>query len=159
MPDIQQVCAVDYIEAVADAVIQTVMATGGRLFVLFTSQDMLRKTYDLITESEQLEEYALFAQGITSGSRMKLLKSFRQFDNSVLFGTNSFWEGVDVPGDALSAVIVVRLPFSSPDEPVFQGESCQINSSRIKPIYRIRITRSCNATAARIWKTNSIIFR
>ena len=53
------------------------MATGGRLFVLFTSQDMLRKTYDLITESEQLEEYALFAQGITSGSRMKLLKSFQ----------------------------------------------------------------------------------
>ena len=112
----------DYIEAVTDAIIQTVMATGGRLFVLFTSQDMLRKTHDLITESEQLEEYALFAQGITSGSRMKLLKSFSQYNNSVLFGTSSFWEGVDVPGDALSAVIVVRLPFTSPEEPVFKAK-------------------------------------
>ena len=79
MPDIQQVAQSEYIEAVADAVVRTVLATGGRLFVLFTSQDMLRKTYDLITESEQLEDYALFAQGISSGSRIRLLKSFRQF--------------------------------------------------------------------------------
>ncbi|MFD1928165.1 ATP-dependent DNA helicase DinG [Sporosarcina siberiensis] len=128
MPGIQQVSQSDYVEAVADAVIQTTMATGGRLFVLFTSLDMLRKTHDLIVESEQLNEYALFAQGITSGSRMKLLKSFRQFDNSVLFGTNSFWEGVDVPGDALSAIIVVRLPFSSPDNPVFKAKSAKLTA-------------------------------
>ena len=133
MPDIQQVSQTDYIEAVADAVIQTVMATGGRLFVLFTSQDMLRKTHDLIIESEQLDEYALFAQGITSGSRMKLLKSFRQFDNSVLFGTNSFWEGVDVPGDALTAVIVVRLPFSSPEDPVFKAKAAKLTSEGLNP--------------------------
>ena len=85
MPDIQQVSQTDYIEAVTDAVIQTVMATGGRLFVLFTSQDMLRKTYDLITESEQLEEYALFAQGITPGSRMKLLKSFQSISTILYY--------------------------------------------------------------------------
>ena len=133
MPDIQQVSQTDYIEAVADAVIQTVMATGGRLFVLFTSQDMLRKTYDLIIESQQLDEYAIFAQGITSGSRMKLLKSFRQFDNSVLFGTNSFWEGVDVPGDALTAVIVVRLPFSSPADPVFRAKAAKLTEQGLNP--------------------------
>ena len=129
MPDIQQVSQLDYIEAVTDAVIQTVMATGGKLFVLFTSQDMLRKTYELIAESRQLEEYALFAQGITPGSHMKLLKSFQQFGNSVLFGTSSFWEGVDVPGDALSAVIVVRLPFSSPEEPVFKAKAELMSSA------------------------------
>lgn len=133
MPDIQQVSQNDYIEAVADAVIQTVLATGGRLFVLFTSQDMLRRTYDLITESEQLEEYALFAQGVSSGSRMKLLRSFRQFDNSVLFGTNSFWEGVDVPGEALTAVIVVRLPFSSPEEPVFKAKAAKLTAEGANP--------------------------
>lgn len=126
MPDIQQVSQTDYIEAVADAVIQTAMATGGKLFVLFTSLDMLRKTHDLIVESQQLEEYAIFAQGITSGSRMKLLKSFRQYDNAVLFGTNSFWEGVDVPGGALTAVIVVRLPFSSPDDPLFKAKAAKL---------------------------------
>lgn len=133
MPDIQQVSQTDYIEAVTDAVIQTVMATGGRLFVLFTSNDMLKKTYELIVESEQLEEYALFAQGITSGSRMKLLKSFNQYNHSVLFGTSSFWEGVDVPGDALSAVIVVRLPFTSPEEPVFKAKAERLNAQGLNP--------------------------
>ena len=133
MPDIQQVSQSDYIEAVTDAVVQTVMATGGRLFVLFTSQDMLRKTYDLISESQQLEDYTLFAQGISSGSRIRLLKSFRQFTNSVLFGTNSFWEGVDVPGDALAAVIVVRLPFSSPEEPVYKAKAAKLTASGVNP--------------------------
>jgi ATP-dependent DNA helicase DinG len=133
MPDIQQVSQTDYIEAVTDAVVQTVMATGGRLFVLFTSQDMLRKTYELISESQQLEDYALFAQGISSGSRIRLLKSFRQFTNSVLFGTNSFWEGVDVPGDALTAVIVVRLPFSSPEEPVYKAKAAKLTASGLNP--------------------------
>jgi ATP-dependent DNA helicase DinG len=133
MPEIQKVSQTDYIEAVTDAVIRTVMATGGRLFVLFTSQDMLRKTYDLITESEQLEEYALFAQGITPGSRMKLLKSFNQYQRSVLFGTSSFWEGVDVPGDALSAVIVVRLPFTSPEDPVFKARASVLSDKGLNP--------------------------
>lgn len=133
MPDIQQVSQTDYIEAIADAVIQTAMVTGGKLFVLFTSLDMLRKTHDLIVESEQLEEYAVFAQGITSGSRMKLLKSFRQYDNAVLFGTNSFWEGVDVPGDALTAVIVVRLPFSSPDDPLFKAKAAKLTEQGLNP--------------------------
>lgn len=133
MPDIQQVSQTDYIEAVSNAVIQTVMATGGRLFVLFTSQDMLRKTYNLIVESEQLESYALFAQGISAGSRMKLLKSFSQYDHSVLFGTSSFWEGVDVPGDALSAVVVVRLPFTSPEDPIFKAKAAKLTAQGLNP--------------------------
>ncbi|MGG0668189.1 ATP-dependent DNA helicase DinG [Sporosarcina koreensis] len=133
MPSIQHVSQSDYIEAVADAVVQTVIATGGRLFVLFTSQDMLRKTYELILESELLNDYALIAQGVSSGSRMKLLKSFRQFGKSILFGTNSFWEGVDVPGEALSAVIIVRLPFSSPDEVVFKARAARLAASGSNP--------------------------
>ncbi|MCM3709751.1 ATP-dependent DNA helicase DinG [Sporosarcina luteola] len=133
MPSIQHVSQSEYIEAVADAVVQTVFATGGRLFVLFTSQDMLRKTYELILESELLKDYALIAQGVSSGSRMKLLKSFRQFEKSILFGTNSFWEGVDVPGEALSAVIIVRLPFSSPDEVVFKARAARLAASGSNP--------------------------
>ncbi|MCM3743043.1 ATP-dependent DNA helicase DinG [Sporosarcina luteola] len=133
MPSIQHVSQSDYIEAVADAVVQTVFATGGRLFVLFTSQDMLRKTYELIVESELLKDYALIAQGVSSGSRMKLLKSFRQFEKSILFGTNSFWEGVDVPGEALSAVIIVRLPFSSPDEIVFKARATRLAANGSNP--------------------------
>lgn len=131
MPDIQHVSQSDFIEAVADAVIQTVLVTEGRCFVLFTSQDMLRKTVDLIQDTNLLEDYMLFAQGMTSGSRMKLLKSFQRFSKSVLFGTNSFWEGVDVPGDALSAVIMVRLPFSSPEEPIFKTQADRLTKQGI----------------------------
>lgn len=120
MPDIQHVSQSDYIESVAEAIVQTVLVTEGRCFVLFTSQDMLRKTVDLIQDTGLLEDYMLFAQGMSSGSRMRLLKSFQRFSKSVLFGTNSFWEGVDVPGNALSVIIMVRLPFSSPDDPLFK---------------------------------------
>ena len=122
MPDIQAVSQSDYIESVALAITQIVRSTEGRCFVLFTSQDMLRKTVELIQESELLNDYMLFAQGVTTGSRMRLLKSFQKFSHSVLFGTNSFWEGVDVPGDGLSSVIVVRLPFSAPEEPIFKAK-------------------------------------
>ncbi len=133
MPDIQHVAQQEYIESVADAVIQTVLVTEGRCFVLFTSQDMLRKTVDLIQDSGLLDDYMLFAQGMSSGSRMKLLKSFQRFQKSVLFGTNSFWEGVDVPGDALRAVVVVRLPFTSPEEPVFKAKSRIISKEGVNP--------------------------
>lgn len=133
MPDIQHVSQHEYIESVADAVVQTVIVTEGRCFVLFTSQDMLRKTVDLIQETGLLDDYMLFAQGVSSGSRMKLLKSFQRFQKSVLFGTNSFWEGVDVPGDALRAVIVVRLPFTSPEEPIFKARSELITREGVNP--------------------------
>ncbi len=126
MPDIQQVTQAEYIEAVAHAITRTVRMTEGRCFVLFTAQDMLRKTVELIQDSELLDDYMLFAQGVTGGSRMRILKSFQKFSQAVLFGTNSFWEGVDVPGDALSSVIVVRLPFSSPEEPVFKARAKHI---------------------------------
>ena len=81
------------------------------------------KTKYVAEESNLLNDYVLFAQGVSSGSRMKLLKSFQKYNKSILFGTNSFWEGVDVPRDGLAAVIVVRLPFSSPEEPIFKAKS------------------------------------
>ncbi|MGX9133857.1 ATP-dependent DNA helicase DinG [Rummeliibacillus sp. JY-2-4R] len=139
MPDIQKVTQSDYIEAVADAIVQTVLATEGRCFVLFTAQDMLRKTVELIQETGTLEDYMLFAQGMSSGSRMRLLKMFQKFDHSVLFGTNSFWEGVDVPGDALSAVIVVRLPFTSPEEPFFKAKAQQMTNKGINSFYKLSL--------------------
>ena len=123
MPDIQQVPQHEYIEAVSAAIVQIARTVNGRVFVLFTSQDMLKNTVELVQESNLLNDFILFAQGITGGSRMKLLKSFQKYNKSILFGTNSFWEGVDVPGDGLGAVIVVRLPFSSPEEPIFKARS------------------------------------
>ena len=128
MPDIQHVSQDEYIEAAAHAITRTVRMTEGRCFVLFTAQEMLRKTVELIQDSELLDDYMLFAQGVSGGSRMRILKSFQKFSHAVLFGTNSFWEGVDVPGDALASVIVVRLPFSSPEEPIFKARAKHITA-------------------------------
>lgn len=139
MPDIKGVPQMIYIEHVAQAIVETVLATNGRCFVLFTSQEMLKKTVLLIQETEQLEHFMLFAQGVSSGSRMKLLKMFQKFEHSVLFGTNSFWEGVDVPGDALSAVIVVRLPFTSPDEPVFKAKADALQARGVNSFYKLSL--------------------
>ncbi|BDH61417.1 ATP-dependent helicase DinG [Lysinibacillus sp. PLM2] len=133
IPEIQAVSQNEYIESVAQAITRIVRTTQGRCFVLFTSQDMLRKTVELIQESELLEDYMLFAQGVSPGSRMRLLKSFQKFNHSVLFGTNSFWEGVDVPGEGLSAVIVVRLPFTAPEEPTFKAKSLNLQKQGRNP--------------------------
>lgn len=130
MPDVQTVSQQEYVAAIAEAIMQTVHVTEGRSFVLFTSQQMLKETVHYIQERGILNDYMLFAQGVTSGSRMRLLKAFQKFQRSVLFGTNSFWEGVDVPGDALSAVIVVRLPFSSPEEPIFKARAERLTGER-----------------------------
>lgn len=123
MPDIQNVPQKEFVESITQAITRIVKATDGRCFVLFTSLDMLKNTYELIQDSELLQDYMIFAQAITSGSRMRLLKSFQKFSKSVLFGTNTFWEGVDVPGEGLATVIIVRLPFSSPEDPVFKAKS------------------------------------
>lgn len=139
MPDIQKVSQQEYIEAVAAAIVQTVRAVEGRSFVLFTSHQMLKETVELLTDSQLLDDYMLFAQGVTGGSRMKLLKAFQKFHKSILFGTNSFWEGVDVPGDGLTSVIVVRLPFTSPDEPTFKAKSYVLQNQGINAFEKLSL--------------------
>jgi ATP-dependent DNA helicase DinG len=123
VPEIQHVSNEEYIEAISSHLIGVAQATKGRMLILFTSYDMLRKTYELMKESGLLEDYVLIAQGITSGSRTRLTKNFQRFDKAILFGTSSFWEGVDIPGEDLSCLALVRLPFSPPDEPVTQAKS------------------------------------
>ncbi|GKV67172.1 MULTISPECIES: ATP-dependent DNA helicase DinG [unclassified Sporosarcina] len=131
MPDIQQVTNEEYIAAVADSLIQTAVAIDGRVFALFLSHDMLKKTYEEILDSGSLQEdYMLIAQGVSSGSRHKLLKTFKQQEKAILFGTTSFWEGVDVPSDELSAVVIVRLPFTSPEEPLYKARAALLQENK-----------------------------
>jgi ATP-dependent DNA helicase DinG len=122
LPEIQSVSVDEYVEAIAAHLIAIAQATKGRMLVLFTAYDMLRKTHELMKDSGLLEDYVLMAQGISSGSRTKLTKNFQRFDKAILFGTNSFWEGVDIPGEDLSCLIMVRLPFSPPNEPINQSK-------------------------------------
>lgn len=123
LPEINQVTEEDYIAAMTEYIISVAEATKGRMLILFTSYDMLKNTYNMLKESGMLEDFMMIAQGITSGSRTRLTKSFQRFDRAILLGTSSFWEGVDIPGEDLSCLMIVRLPFSAPDEPVFEAKS------------------------------------
>jgi ATP-dependent DNA helicase DinG len=105
-----------YTDAVVQAALPVLRASQGRAFFLFTSYRALYRAAELL---EDVGEHPLLIQG--SAPRDELLERFRQQGNAVLLGTSSFWEGVDVRGEALSCVIIDRLPFASPDDPVLQA--------------------------------------
>lgn len=108
----------DYAEAVARKAVPLIRAARGRTFVLCTSLRAMKRIHALIAEAlEQAgDTLPLLLQG--EGSRSELLDRFRRLGNAVLVASQSFWEGVDVPGDALSLVVIDKLPFAPPDDPV-----------------------------------------
>ncbi|MCM2531846.1 ATP-dependent DNA helicase DinG [Neobacillus pocheonensis] len=125
LPEINKVTLEEYVIAITEHIITIAEATKGRMLILFTAYDMLKKAYELIKESGFLNDYAMIAQGITSGSRTRLTRNFQRYDKAILLGTSSFWEGVDIPGEDLSCLVMVRLPFSPPDEPLTEAK-CQL---------------------------------
>jgi ATP-dependent DNA helicase DinG len=101
--------------AVIDACVPLIEASAGGAFVLFTSHRALQRAAQLMRERwTELGEFPLLAQG--EAPREQLLRTFRESGNAVLLGTASFWEGVDVKGDALRLVVIEKLPFASPDD-------------------------------------------
>jgi len=122
-PDIKHGNLDDFIYATCEAILSLAEITDGRMLVLFTSYDMLRKSYHLLREIIDTDKYVLIGQGISSGSRARLKKNFQTFNQAILLGTSSFWEGVDIPGDDLSSLVIVRLPFQPPTHPVFEAKS------------------------------------
>lgn len=108
--------------AVETALIQLCRATGGRALVLFTSYDQLKRTANAIGPVLAREEIVVFEQG-EGASPHALLENFRASERAILLGTRSFWEGVDVPGQALSVVVIVKLPFDVPSDPVIAARS------------------------------------
>ncbi|MCI0490825.1 MAG: ATP-dependent DNA helicase [Blastocatellia bacterium] len=103
----------DFLDASVEEIVQILEATRGRAFVLFTSVASMRQTYDRVRD---LIDYPIFIQG--QGSKTGLLERFRKTEGAVLFATSSFWQGVDVQGEALSCVIISKLPFAVPTDPV-----------------------------------------
>ncbi len=102
--------------------------TQGAAFVLFTSYAMMRNAYNALKPFFERERMCAMMQG-ESLERSQMLHLFKNSEKAVLFGTSSFWTGVDVPGDALSNVIIVRLPFPVPSEPLVQAR-CEAIESR-----------------------------
>ncbi|MEO0448588.1 MAG: helicase C-terminal domain-containing protein, partial [Verrucomicrobiota bacterium] len=91
--------------------------SAGRAFVLFTSYRLMTEVAESVGPSCEKQGWTFLVQG-KDGPRSQLVQRFREADSAVLFGTDSFWTGVDVPGEALSNVIITRLPFAVPDHPL-----------------------------------------
>jgi DNA polymerase-3 subunit epsilon/ATP-dependent DNA helicase DinG len=111
-----------YQQGVERGLIALARATSGRTLVLFTSNDQLRRTARALSDPLTQNGITLYEQG-EGVSRHALLESFRSDARAVLLGTRSFWEGVDVPGEALSVVVMVRLPFDVPTDPIVSARS------------------------------------
>jgi ATP-dependent DNA helicase DinG len=114
----------EYTNLVSNEMAALANAAGGGVFLLFTSHRMLSRVHAAL---EQMRlPHPLLRQGDMPTAR--LVDEFRQHSNAILLGTNSFWEGVDIPGDALRLVVIDRLPFAMPDSPV--------NKSRVDAVTR-----------------------
>jgi DNA polymerase-3 subunit epsilon/ATP-dependent DNA helicase DinG len=108
--------------AVEDIVADVAGRLRGRTLALFTSHHQLRSVYTGLKHRNDLDEVLILGQGI-DGQRRQVLRAFEENERALLLGTASFWEGVDIPGDQLSCVVIVRLPFQVPTEPVFAARS------------------------------------
>lgn len=111
-----------YQKAVESFLVELLRATQGRALVLFTSISHLNATYHAITRPLEEDEIVVLAQNL-DGSRRQVLETFKTQARTVLLGTRSFWEGVDVVGEALSCLVITRLPFAVPNDPIFAARS------------------------------------
>jgi len=116
---------------------QILLASSGRALVLFTSLSSMRKTYPFLVENLP---YPVFIQG--QAPRNKLLKSFQQETNSVLLAVASFWEGINVPGESLSCVIIDKLPFEVPSDPVIMARINKIREEGGNPFMDFQLPRA-----------------
>lgn len=111
-----------YQQMVERGIIELATALDGRTLVLFTSYAHLRQTAQVITPRLALGNITVYDQSDGS-SRQALLEGFKSSEKAVLLGTKSFWEGVDIPGSALSALVIPRLPFAVPNDPIFAARA------------------------------------
>ncbi|MBI0408529.1 MAG: ATP-dependent DNA helicase [Nitrosospira sp.] len=117
----------DYTDEVVKAALPVLMASRGRAFFLCTSLRATKRAHELLIEAFEREklDYPILLQG--QSSRSDMLDRFRKMRNAVLIGSQSFWEGVDVRGEALSLVVIDKLPFAPPDDPVLSARIEKIN--------------------------------
>jgi ATP-dependent DNA helicase DinG len=109
-----------YLESLEHTIYKLIEVTGGKTLVLFTSHRTLREIYRRLKPKLETLDVYLLGHGL-DGSRSRILEEFKKDGRTVLFGALSFWEGVDVPGDALTCVVIVKLPFMSPSVPVIEA--------------------------------------
>jgi ATP-dependent DNA helicase DinG len=121
LPDPAQTGEALFSMALTEAMEKILAVSGGRTLVLFTSHRQLRVVYEALYEKFRGKGLELFADGV-NGSRKSLLEELKRNDNAVVFGANTFWEGVDLPGLALTSLIIARLPFWPPGMPLVEAK-------------------------------------
>ncbi|MGB8030690.1 MAG: ATP-dependent DNA helicase [Terracidiphilus sp.] len=124
----------EFVASAAKIIERVLRITRGRAFCLFTSYNQMRTLHDLLLP---VLDFPLLLHG--TAPRKALLEEFRATPNSVLFGTSSFWQGVDVQGEALSCVIIDRLPFAVPSDPVVQARMRAIEESGGRPFFDYQV--------------------
>lgn len=125
------------LKQLVDVCIQAIDAAQGRTFILFTSHKMLEQVALALRTRTQ---YPLLIQG--QGGKQSLLTKFRQLGNAVLLGTSSFWEGVDVRGKLLSCVIIDKLPFVSPDDPLYRARADNVIRQGLDPFIEVSLPQA-----------------
>jgi ATP-dependent DNA helicase DinG len=124
----------EFVDSLVRVVLDVTKASKGRCFCLFTSHSMMRRVFELV---KVVSEWPLFLQG--QAAKQHLIKQFLETDNAILFGTASFWEGVDVKGEALSCVIIDKLPFEFPSDPVLKSQLSKCEEQGGVPFMDIQV--------------------
>jgi ATP-dependent DNA helicase DinG len=130
----------NFVRSAAERIWEAVQISGGGLITLFTSYSMLKECASQLKEQMHRHHYNLYCQG--EAHRTHLLHQFRETNRSVLFGTDSFWEGVDVAGDALRCVVIVKLPFKVPSDPLFEARSEAIAALGKSPFFEYSLPQA-----------------
>ncbi|MDH6364975.1 ATP-dependent DNA helicase DinG [Enterococcus sp. PF1-24] len=139
--DVGKVTPAQYNQEIIANLKEIIKQENRRLLVLFTAHDVLQKVFYAL-HSEMLDEgRELLAQGI-SGGREKLLKRFFLSDNAVLLGADSFWEGIDLPGDTLQLLVVTRLPFENPQRPFVKAYYHYLEEQGVNTFYQEAIPKA-----------------
>lgn len=112
-----------FLEHLTQSLAEVALETKGRMLVLFTSNRMLKLTHAALKDVLSPFGIQVLGQGVDSSNRSKLTRLFQSNPASVLLGTSSFWEGVDIPGDALTCLAIVRLPFQPPNHPLVEAKT------------------------------------
>ncbi len=132
----------EYVVKLAASLADAAIETRGRMLVLFTSYRMLKQVYEVLKDLLAAEGITVLGQGIDSSNRTKLTRRFRQSPEAVLLGTSSFWEGVDIPGEALICLAIVRLPFQPPNHPLAEAKAEKLQRMKQNSFMKLSIPQA-----------------